>query len=73
MSVICNLPTSRKFAYAFGVICSLCILLGTYTLINFMDISKKRMEVSETSFPNGLDGMIRQFRLDEDRQPGGNS
>jgi hypothetical protein len=28
MSVIRNLPISRKFTYAFGIVCILCILLG---------------------------------------------
>jgi len=46
-----NLPISRKFSYAFGIVCGLCILLGTYTFITFRGIAQKSAEVSESSFP----------------------
>ena len=46
-----NLPISRKFFFAFGIVCGLCVVLGTYTFITFRDIAQKSREVSGTSFP----------------------
>jgi methyl-accepting chemotaxis protein len=46
-----NLSLSRKFTYAFGIICGLCIVLGTYTFITFRSISAKNQDVSESRFP----------------------
>ena len=47
-----NLPVSRKFLYAFGLVCGLCIMLGTYTFIQFHSIAAKNSEVSEKDFPS---------------------
>jgi methyl-accepting chemotaxis protein len=52
MSWIRNLPLSRKFAYAFGVVCCLCVLLGTYTFLSFREIGARNNVVSEKSFPS---------------------
>jgi methyl-accepting chemotaxis protein len=49
-----NLPVSRKFVFAFGLVCSLCILLGTYTFATFRDIAVKNADVSENSLPAAL-------------------
>ena len=46
-----NLPISRKFLFAFGIVCSLCILLGTYTSIMFRSIATANREVSELEIP----------------------
>jgi methyl-accepting chemotaxis protein len=51
MSWIRNLPVSRKFAYAFGIVCGLCILLGAYTFTTFRSIVGKNLDVSQRSFP----------------------
>jgi len=51
MAWLKDLPVSRKFVFAFGIVCSLCVLLGAYTFITFQSISKTSMAVSETSFP----------------------
>jgi methyl-accepting chemotaxis protein len=51
MAWLKNLPVSRKFVFAFGIVCSLCVLLGAYTFVTFRSISKTSMAVSETSFP----------------------
>ena len=49
-----NLPVSRKFNFAFGIVCGLCILLGAYTFITFRSISVKSVDVSDNSFPSVL-------------------
>ena len=46
-----NLPISRKFTFAFGAVCCLCILSGTFSFITFRSISEKCADVSEISFP----------------------
>jgi methyl-accepting chemotaxis protein len=46
-----NLPISRKFIAAFGIVCGLCIVLGAYTFVTFRDIAKRSVEVSENNFP----------------------
>jgi len=52
MDWIKNLPVSRKFTYAFGMVCGLCILLGAYTFLTFHSISAENVDVSENSFPS---------------------
>ena len=51
MSWLRNLPISRKFAFAFGVVCGLCILLGAYTFFTFKSIATKSADVSASSLP----------------------
>jgi methyl-accepting chemotaxis protein len=45
------LPVARKFVYAFGIVCALCVALGTYTFIAFRGITTKTAQVSESSLP----------------------
>ena len=52
MSAIRNLPISRKFTIAFGIVCGLCIVLGTYTCITFRSIANKSSDVSEKHVPS---------------------
>ncbi|MGA3049941.1 MAG: methyl-accepting chemotaxis protein [Terracidiphilus sp.] len=52
MSMIRNLPISRKFTFAFGIVCLLCIALGIYTSLTFRQMAAKNTEVSENSFPS---------------------
>jgi methyl-accepting chemotaxis protein len=40
MSMLCNLPVSRKFHLAFGLICSLCLVLGSYSFMAFRSIGQ---------------------------------
>jgi methyl-accepting chemotaxis protein len=47
-----NLPISRKFTLAFGIVCGLCIVLGVYTFISFRSIAAQNAAVSENSFPS---------------------
>lgn len=52
MSIVRNLPVARKFAYAFGLVCLLCVGLGVYTFLTFRGISARNTDVSEKSFPS---------------------
>jgi methyl-accepting chemotaxis protein len=52
MSWARNLPLSRKFTLAFGVVCALCLVLGVYTSITFRSIAGENAVVSENSFPS---------------------
>ncbi len=47
-----NLPVSRKFLYAFGIVCGLCILLGAFTYFTFRGIAQKNAVVSENHLPS---------------------
>ena len=72
MSWARNLPLSRKFSYAFGVVCVLCMILGTYTFITFHSIVQKTEDVSEDALPSigalvdarGAMNVIRREDLD---------
>jgi methyl-accepting chemotaxis protein len=47
-----NLPVSRKFTVAFGIVCSLCIVLGAYTFFTFRNIAHKSLDVSVNHVPS---------------------
>jgi methyl-accepting chemotaxis protein len=49
-----NLPIARKFIFAFGAICGLCIVLGVFTFSTFRSIAAKSVDVSDDSFPSVL-------------------
>ena len=51
MSIFSDLPISKKFAYAFGVICVMCILLGTYSSYTFHQIAEQNTTVSQNALP----------------------
>jgi methyl-accepting chemotaxis protein len=55
MAWLRNLPISRKFTVAFGIVCGLCILLGTYTFVTFRSIAQKNAQVSSTSLPSVIE------------------
>jgi methyl-accepting chemotaxis protein len=46
-----NLPVSRKFTAAFGIVCGLCIVLGAFTFITFRGIAAKSENVSGNQLP----------------------
>ena len=46
MSWARNLPLSRKFTYAFGIVCALCLVLGIYTLLDLPQHRAARMQES---------------------------
>lgn len=51
MTLLNNLPISRKIFYAFGLICSLCILLGGYSSLTFHNIASQSNTVSQQALP----------------------
>jgi methyl-accepting chemotaxis protein len=52
MSAIRNIPIGRKFVFAFGIVCVLCLFLGVYTVVTFRDISEHTQQVSADDFPS---------------------
>jgi methyl-accepting chemotaxis protein len=52
MTWLRNLPIARKFTFAFGIVCGLCIVLGAYTFLTFRDIAAKNIDVSANSLPS---------------------
>jgi methyl-accepting chemotaxis protein len=52
MSWARNLSLSRKFTYAFGVVCTLCLIIGIYTFATFYSIVQKTEDVSVDSLPS---------------------
>jgi methyl-accepting chemotaxis protein len=52
MSVLRDIPISRKFAYAFGLVCLLCVALAIYTFSTFHSISTESTDVSVNGFPS---------------------
>jgi methyl-accepting chemotaxis protein len=70
MSMVRNLPISRKITFAFGIVCLLCVSLGAYTFFTFRNIAAKNAEMSEKDFPALVNlGEIRssmlQFRRED--------
>jgi methyl-accepting chemotaxis protein len=49
------LPVARKFLYAFGIVCTLCVALGIYTFITFRGIAAQSADISQNSFPSVVD------------------
>jgi methyl-accepting chemotaxis protein len=49
MDWIKNLPVSRKFIYAFGTVCTLCIILGAFTFVTFRSIATRSADVSDNA------------------------
>jgi len=60
MQWIRDLSVSRKFTFAFGIVCGLCILLGVYTVMTFRSIARQSAAVSDISVPSLINlGHIR--------------
>ena len=69
MSWARNLPLSRKFTYAFGVVCTLCMLMGVYTFFTLHGISGGITEVSSKHLPSLISiGDIRSDVSSERRE-----
>jgi methyl-accepting chemotaxis protein len=69
MSWLRDLPVSRKFTFAFGIVCGLCIVLGAYTSVTFRGIAIKSADVSGNHIPALIDiGNIRSFVNAERRE-----
>ena len=60
MSWAQNLPLSRKFIYAFGIICALCLAMGVFASLTLHSIASSGTEVSDHRIPMLIDtGDIR--------------
>jgi methyl-accepting chemotaxis protein len=47
-----NISVSRKFTVAFGVVCGLCLLLGTYTFVTLRNIGVRITDMNAKSQPS---------------------
>jgi methyl-accepting chemotaxis protein len=64
-----NLPVSRKFTVAFGIVCGLCIVLCAFTFTTFRSIATKSEEVSANHVPSLIClGEIRSGVISERRE-----
>ncbi len=54
MSVLRDLPVSRKFTFAFGLVCALCIAGGIYTFVTLRGIAATSKEFAENAIPSVL-------------------
>jgi methyl-accepting chemotaxis protein len=52
MNWLRNLPISRKFAFAFGIVCLLCTFLGIYSFITLRSFANLNADVSNNSLPS---------------------
>jgi methyl-accepting chemotaxis protein len=52
MSWARNVPIARKFTYAFGAVCALCIFAGGYTSFTLHTIATNSTDVSQNAFPS---------------------
>jgi methyl-accepting chemotaxis protein len=68
MAWLRNLPISRKFTVAFGIVCCLCILLGAFTFLTFRNIAQKITSVSEVSLPGLINIVSIQNGVNTERR-----
>ena len=54
MSLLRNLPMARKFALAFGLVCSLGVILETYNFFVFRNLAATTQDVSGKGFPSAV-------------------
>ena len=54
MSMFQNLSIARKFTFAFGLICLLCIALGSYTVITLRSINEEVVDSRDNALPSLL-------------------
>jgi methyl-accepting chemotaxis protein len=67
-----DIPVSRKFAFAFGMICAVCIAGGIYTFLAFRAIAHRSADFSNNAIPSvilladlrGEANLIRRQDLD---------
>lgn len=55
MSVVRNLPIARKFTYAFGIVCILCVALGIESYVTFRGLSTRGVTIAEADLPSIAD------------------
>jgi methyl-accepting chemotaxis protein len=47
-----NLPIARKFTFAFGIVCTLCVILGAYAFFAFRAIGSTNSDVNSKRLPS---------------------
>jgi methyl-accepting chemotaxis protein len=52
MSSFNNVPIARKFTYAFGSVCILCVALGIYTFFSLRQMAEKSLDMSDNTLPS---------------------
>jgi methyl-accepting chemotaxis protein len=68
MSAFRNLPVARKFLLAFGSICALCLMAGTFTFISLQGIAARGADVAQNALPSVLGLSEMRGALNEWRQ-----
>src|SRR5690348_8004157 len=69
MSLARNMPIGRKVFAAFGVVCTLCVGLGAYTLVAFRGILSANVHVAQESMPSIIElADMRQATLNTRRE-----
>ena len=54
MTWLRDLPIARKFTFAFGIVCCLCLVLAAYTFVTLHGIATKSTDVSTNALPATL-------------------
>ncbi len=52
MTFFRNLPVSRKFMAAFGLVCLLCLSLSVFTILAFHSVTQKAADVRDNTLPS---------------------
>jgi methyl-accepting chemotaxis protein len=52
MQLLRNLPVSRKFTAAFGLVCLLCMVLSAFTVSAFHSVTTKAADVRDNTLPS---------------------
>ena len=68
MSYVRNLPIGRKFAYAFGIICLLCIGLAVYSFITMRSITAMASDVRGVNLPSVVDLAAMRYNANSVRR-----
>ncbi|MFZ0630719.1 MAG: methyl-accepting chemotaxis protein [Acidobacteriaceae bacterium] len=68
MSVARNLPVARKFTYAFGIICLLCIGLAVYSFLTMHNITDMASGVRSVNIPSVVDLATMRFNANSVRR-----
>jgi len=68
MSWIRNQPISRKIAYAFGVVCVLCLIVGGYTFLSFRSIVERGKETRDVALPSVVQLSLARAAVNDQRR-----
>jgi len=68
MSVLRNISLPRKFSLAFGIVCGLCILQGTYTFLALRSAVAKSTDVRDNALPSIVQLSLARSALNNQRR-----